>query len=165
MNGDGGRFWSSLDNRWGVAGLALAVLSVGAGTYVGRRKQRVFRKMLKESNELVMSLLEGKTHLDELLLEQGEKIALLLGQGDISENQFLILDHRLDEIRGLVRKLFTEQFLEVPEVKDGVQEIVRDGKVTEWEYRRLLHLVHSGEPPEGRRRTESPEVQRTDNGA
>jgi len=139
------RFLSNVDNRWGVAGLVLAFLSVSVGMYVGRLKRRVFSRMLKESNELVLKLLEGKTQVDNLLLEQGEKIAALLGTGKISENQFLILDHRLEEIRGLVTRLFTEQSLLVPGVEKGVEEIIRDGKITEREYRRLLDLVHSAE--------------------
>lgn len=140
-----GRFMSNVDNRWGVAGLVLAFLSVSVGMYVGRRKRRVFIRMLKESNDLVLKLLEGKTQVHNLLLEQGEKLARLLGDGRISENQFLILDHRLEEIRGLVKRLFTGQTLQSPGVEAGVQEIIKDGKITEREYRRLLDLVHSAE--------------------
>ena len=95
-----------------------------------------------------MNLLEGKTQVDNLLLEQG---------GKITENQFLILDHRLDEIRGLVKRLFTEQSIQAPGVETGVQEIIRDGKITEREYRRLLDLVHSAERLERRRETDGGE--------
>ena len=151
------RFLSNVDNQWGVAGLVLAFLSVSVGMYVGRRKRRVFSRMLKESNELVLKLLDGKTQVDNLLLEQGEKIARLLGTGKISENQFLILDHRLEEIRGLVKRLFTERSLQMPGVEMRVQEIIRDGKITEREYRRLLDLVHSAERLEGRHGTDRAE--------
>jgi len=151
------RFLSNVDNRWGVAGLVLAFLSVAGGTYLGRRKRRIFSRMLKESNELVLNLLEGKSQVDKLLLEQGEKIARLLGTGKISENQFLILDHRLEEIRGLVKRLFTDRSLQVPGVEKGVQEIIRDGKITEREYRRLLDLVHGAERLERRRGTDRAE--------
>ena len=134
-------FWNNLDNRWGVIGLGIALLTGILGTYVGSKKRRMFRNLLDESNELVMNLLEGKTDLDRLLREQGEKIAQLLHHGDITENQFLILNHRLEEIREVVKRLFTDESLQAPEVIPGLREIIGDGKITEREYRQLLHLV------------------------
>jgi len=142
-------FWNNLDNRWGVIGLGIALLTGILGTYIGSKKRRIFRNLLDESNELVMNLLEGKTDLDRLLREQGEKIGELLHHGDITENQFLILNHRLEEIREVVKRLFTDESLQAPEVMSGLREILGDGKITEREYRQLLHLVdRAGEQQE-----------------
>ena len=93
-------FWK--DNFWDklglIVGVLLAIVSGLIGWFFNTRKKRRFQIMLTETNELLKSYYEDKIKLDQKLDELKDTIANELEKGNISENQFLILKHKLDEV-------------------------------------------------------------------
>lgn len=131
-------FWNNLDNRWGVIGLGVAILSVAVGGALRLRKQRRFRTVLNESLDLLRLYIEGKYDLEARLVEQREKILTYLERNFINENQYLILKHHLDEVETVIAQLASQDVADTQEVQAELKQIVVDGKVTAEE---LEHLA------------------------
>lgn len=102
---DTGNFWK--DNFWDklglFAGILLAIVSGFIGWFFNKKKKLRFQNMLTQTNLLLKSYYEDKIKLDQKLDELKDTIATELEKGYISENQFLILKHKLDEVEQNVR--------------------------------------------------------------
>ncbi len=102
---DAGNFWR--DNFWDKLGLIVGVLIAIATGFVGwilnKRKKKRFQNMLTQTNHLLKSYYEDKIKLDQQLDELKDTIGTELEKGYITENQFLILKHKLDEVEQNVR--------------------------------------------------------------
>lgn len=102
---DAGNFWK--DNFWDKLGLIVGVLLAIASGFVGwifnKRRKRRFQNMLTETNVLLKSYYEDKIKLDQKLDELKDTISNELERGYITENQFLILKHKLDEVEQNLR--------------------------------------------------------------
>lgn len=134
-------FWDHLDNIWGVIGLVVAMISVAVGSFFTRRKHRRFRRMLGESNELLKEYIDGKYKLDNKVIESKQKLTKYLEKGYISENQFLILKNRLEDIHQVINVLLVNSETVPETVREQVREIIKDGVITEREYAELMKLV------------------------
>lgn len=140
---EGDSFWDNYDNRWGVIGLLVALVTVMLTTYFANIKKKRFRNMLNESNQLLLGYIEGKYKLDHKVLEQKDKSSKLLQKGHINENQFLILQKRLDEIHNIVQSLLLNTDRVPENIRFEVQEIIKDGIITETEYTRLMAIMRN----------------------
>ena len=98
-------FWDNLDNRWGVTGLVIALLSVLMGSYCAQRKRRLFKRMMLEANESLRSYVNQVGNPEVHLLELQDRASKSLEKGLIAENQFLILKHRLTDIGLIIHRL------------------------------------------------------------
>ncbi len=99
-------FWR--DNFWDklglIVGVLIAIASGIVGWFLNKRKKRRFQNMLTETNILLKSYYEDKIKLDQKLDELKDTIGTELEKGYITENQFLILKHKLDEVEQNLRK-------------------------------------------------------------
>ena len=102
---DTGNFWR--DNFWDklglIVGVLLAIFSGFVGWIFNKRKKRRFQNMLTETNLLLKSYYDDKIKLDQKLDELKDTIGNELERGYITENQFLILKQKLDEVELNVR--------------------------------------------------------------
>ena len=134
-------FWDHLDNVWGVIGIVVGLISVAVGSFFTKRKHRRFRRMLDESNELLKEYIDGKYKLDNKIIESKQKLRKFLEKGHISENQYLILKNRLEDIHQVINVLLINSGTVPSEIHEEVREIIKDGVITEKEYAQLMKLV------------------------
>lgn len=97
---DVSNFWR--DNFWDKLGLIVGIIIALASGFFGwlfnSRKKRRFKNMLRETNELLKEYYEDKIKLDQKIIELQDHIGGELEKGSITENQFLILKNKLDEV-------------------------------------------------------------------
>ena len=102
---DVSNFWK--DNFWDKLGLIVGVIVALASAFIGwffnTRKKRRFKNMLRETNELLKEYYEDKIKLDQKITELQDHIGRELERGSITENQFLILKNKLDEIANKIK--------------------------------------------------------------
>lgn len=134
-------FWDNLDNVWGVIGLLVALITGVFGYVLLRYKHRRFKNILYKSNNLLMEFIEGKYRIDVRLDEHIEFINTALEKGYISENQFMILKNRIDDIQNIIENKNVKEELSNPTIKNEIQKILEDGKITEKEYTKLILLL------------------------
>ncbi|MEM6804692.1 MAG: hypothetical protein AAF696_25065, partial [Bacteroidota bacterium] len=136
----GEAFWDNLDNRWGVIGLLVAFISLALGSYFSTRRKRRFQQILRNSNTLLLHYLVKKENVDSKLLAKKEKIHKVLQKGLIAENQFLILNKRIEDIERLIHEDFPEHKRRDKKVQEELDEICSNGIITEKEFSRILIL-------------------------
>ena len=99
-NLDVNNFWK--DNFWDKLGLLggalVAVISAVVGWTLNTRKKRKFKAMLTSTNQLLKDFYDEKIKHDQKIIELKDVFADELERGSITENQFLILKHKIDEI-------------------------------------------------------------------
>ncbi len=97
--------------------------------------------MLYESNRLLLEYIQGRYKLDNEIIAHKDKINQFLEKGYISENQYLILRNRVEDIHNLINQIMNHpEELEEP-LRREVEDIIDDGVITEKEYSRLVALV------------------------
>lgn len=134
-------FWDNKDNQWGVIGLIVTLIGVMLGAFLSKRKKKRFRTMLYESNRLLLEYIQGRYKLDNEIIAHKDKINQFLEKGYISENQYLILRNRVEDIHNLIHQIMNHpEELEEP-LRREVEGIIDDGVITEKEYSRLVALV------------------------
>ena len=139
-------FWQNKDNQWGVIGLVVTLIGVIIGSFFSTRKKKRFRTMLYESNKLLLEYIQGRYKLDNEIIAHKDKINQFLEKGYISENQYLILRNRVDDIHHLINQIMNHpEDLELS-LRKEVQEIIQDGVITEKEYSRLVAIVQKNKP-------------------
>lgn len=93
-------FWK--DNFWDklglIGGALIAVTSAFLGWYFNTRKKKRFKLMLTETNQILTNFYHEKIKQDQNITELKDAFAKELEKGSISENQFLILKHKISEI-------------------------------------------------------------------
>ena len=137
----GESFWDNKDNQWGVIGLIVTSIGVILGAFFSKRKKKRFRNMLYESNRLLLEYIQGRYKLDNEIIAHKDKINQFLEKGYISENQYLILRNRVEDIHNLINQIMNHpEDLEEP-LRREVEDIIDDGVITEKEYSRLVALV------------------------
>jgi len=139
-------FWENKDNQWGIIGLVVTLIGVVVGGFLTRRKQKRFRILLYESNQLLLEYIKGRYKLDNEIIAHKEKLNLFLERGFITENQYLILKHRVEDIHILINEILKASEDLDDDIKSEVQEIIKDGVMTEKEYARLMALIQQRNP-------------------
>ncbi len=139
-------FWDDKDNQWGIIGLVVTLVGVIIGWYFTRKKQKRFRNMLFESNQLLLQYIKGHYKLDNEVIAHKEKINQFLEKGYITENQYLILKHRIEDIHNIIQQILGDPEGLDSSIINEVKEIINDGVLTEKEYSRLVALVQQRKP-------------------
>ncbi|WNJ18499.1 PhnD/SsuA/transferrin family substrate-binding protein [Pontibacter sp. G13] len=134
-------FWDNPDHVWGVIGLIVAILSVGFGAWFTRRKQKRFRNLLYSCNDLLKDMLEEQHNLELRLEDLKHVISRSLEKGHISENQFLILQRRLNDIEGLLQGWRNLQEVLNPELEAQIRNMLKVETITEREFNQLDTLL------------------------
>ena len=82
--------------------------------------------MLTETNVLLKSYYEDKIKLDQKLDELKDTIGTELEKGYITENQFLILKHKLDEVELNIRNKKSDSH---DDSDEQITEILKDRNI------------------------------------
>lgn len=100
-------FWA--DNFWDKLGLlggaSIAVSSAFLGWLLSKRKKRKFKLMLTDTNQLLKDYHDELIEHEQKIVELKEAYSHELEKGNITENQFLILKHKIDDIENELSKL------------------------------------------------------------
>jgi phosphonate transport system substrate-binding protein len=100
-------FWA--DNFWDKLGLlggaSIAVSSAFLGWLLSKRKKRKFKLMLTDTNQLLKDYHDEQIEHEQKIIELKEAYSHELEKGNITENQFLILKHKIDDIENELSKL------------------------------------------------------------
>jgi len=136
-----GSFWDNLDNRWGVIGLLVAFISVAVGSYFSNTRKRRFQSYQRQANDLLLHFWVDKANVDAKLISLKEEIHTSLQKTRINENQFLILNKRIDDIERIIHEDFPHHKQLPKIVKDELDEICSNGVITEKEFSRIMTLT------------------------
>ncbi len=136
-------FWAS--NYWDklglIGGFIVAIISGIIGKVVADRKKKRFKNILDQTNNLITDYMDGHYKLEAKLIDQKERISQAFEDGHVNENQFLILKHRLDDIQNIL-DVHQQGDVQLSEGSvDEISAIVKDGKVTEKEFNRILNIL------------------------
>lgn len=132
-----GGFWDKLDNVWGVIGLAVAFITILLTTFFQNRKHKRFKNMLSSANGILKDHFEGK-EIESRIVSLRADLGLLLENHQIKEIQYNLLVNKLSEIQNVVSKQNTIS----QHIKDEIEKIIADGKISEKEYQRLIWLIN-----------------------
>ncbi len=137
------KFWRQ--DYWDKLGLILGVVFATISALIGRlfskRKQRRFKTILYQTNELLKDFLEDHLKFETRVLEQKEQISRLFEDGTINENQFMILSNRIDEVSVLMDRITPHEVKLSEGQKDEIENIIVDGKITEKEFGRIMNIL------------------------
>lgn len=125
-----------------IGGILFALASAIVGKVLADRKKRRFKNILYQTNDLIKEYVEGHYKLENRLIEQKDFISQALEEGNINENQFLILKNRIEDMQALIE--FQNQKGEVnlaDNHTDEIREIISDGKITEREFSRIMNII------------------------
>ena len=83
--------------------------------------------------------------METRLIEQKEFISHALEEGHINENQFLILNNRIEDMQALLEHRGPKgDVILTEEHADEIKDIIRDGKVTEREFTKIMSIIKKG---------------------
>lgn len=140
-------FWagSGLWDKIGlIGGILFAMLSAVVGKILADRKKQRFKNILYQTNDLIKEYVEGHYKLEAKLIEQKDFIAQALEDGHINENQFLILKNRIEDMQNLIEVHHKGEVQLADDQTDEIRDIIRDGKVTEKEFSRIMNIIKKG---------------------
>jgi len=133
-------FWDNLDNVWGVIGICIGMLTILITGLFQIQKQRRFKKMLLQANNLLKDYFEGK-ETSEKISDLRATIGHFLETHSIKEIQYNVLSNKISEIQNIIDSKYTLS----DELKNDVEDIIADNIITEKEYHHLIHLMRSKE--------------------
>lgn len=140
-------FWKK--DYWDKLGLILGILfaiaSALAGRFFARRKQERFRNILYQTNELVKDFLNDHLQFEARIIEQKEQISHLLEKGTINENQFMILNKRLEEVEALMDRIPPHEVKLSDDHRQEIADIIADNRITEKEFSRIMNIFRKNE--------------------
>lgn len=139
-------FWDDKDNLWGVIGLGAALLTALVGMYFNRRKQKRFRNLLYQSNNLLKEYIESQYEIDTKIIEHTELVRNALEKGFINETQFMILNTRIEDIQKVIDKHTKLKTDLSNEFEHEIREILKDGKITEKEFTKIFAMLNQNNP-------------------
>ncbi|MEQ9423739.1 MAG: PhnD/SsuA/transferrin family substrate-binding protein [Cyclobacteriaceae bacterium] len=140
-------FWASgfWDKLGLIGGVLIALISAIVGRLLANRKKRRFKNILYQTNDLIKEYVEGHYKLETKLIEQKDFISKALEEGHINENQFLILKHRIEDMQSIVEahQKRGDIILKDDQTQE-IKDIVKDGKITEREFSRIMTIIKKG---------------------
>ena len=136
-------FWKR--DSWDKFGVILAILLATLSGVVGKiltdRKKKRFRNILNQTNGLIKEYVDGHLKMETKLIEQKDHIGNALDQGHINENQYLILKHRIEDLQNLVDFQRSGEAELSENDQSEITEIIKDGKVTEGDFSRIMGIL------------------------
>lgn len=138
-----GEFWRThyWDKLGLIIGILLTVLSALTGVLLKNRKQKKFKGLLHETNELIKGCIGDYYKMEAKIIEQKERVAALLESGKINENQFIILKNRISDLQNILDGMIPKKIQLTAEQKEQIEEIVSDGKITEREFLKIKSIL------------------------
>ncbi len=140
-------FWqqSLLDKLLAVLGTFFGIAFAIYTTVFARKKKKKFKSILYDTNNLLKKFIDGQLEMETKVIQQKEDIRVSLEKGIITENQYLILNHRLEELENIFeQRQKTKGDIAITAVEaEEISAIVQDGKVTEKEFSRILSILRS----------------------
>ncbi len=125
-----------------IGGIFIALASAIIGKVLADRKKRRFKNILYQTNDIIKEYVEGHYKLETKLIEQKEFISQALEEGNINENQFIILKNRIEDMQALIEFQNQKGDLELTDNHtDEIRSIISDGKVTEREFSRIMSII------------------------
>ena len=114
-------------------------------TLFARRKKKKFKAILNDTNSLLKKFIDDQIEMETKVIKQKEDIRVSLEKGIITENQYLILNHRLEELEQIFeqRQKVRGDIAITDSEAEEISEIVQDGKVTEKEFSRILSILRT----------------------
>lgn len=137
------KFWKQdyWDKLGLILGVVFALISALFGRLYARRKQRRFKTILYETNELIKDFVNDHLKFEAKVIEQKEQISRLLENGTINENQFMILSKRIEEVSVLMERVTPHDVHLTEDQKGEIEGIIEDGKITEKEFGRIMSIL------------------------
>lgn len=140
-------FWqqSFLDKSLALLGTFFGIMFAFLTTFLARKKKKKFKSILYDTNNLLKKFIDGQIEMETKVIQQKEEIRVSLEKGIITENQYLILNHRLEELEQIFehRQKVKGDIAITEQEASEISEIVQDGKVTEKEFSRILKILRS----------------------
>lgn len=137
------KFWRQ--DYWDKLGLILGVVFAFVSALIGRvfakRKQRRFKTILYQTNELLKDFLDDHLKFEARVIAQKEQISRLFENGTINENQFMILSNRIEEVSILMDRITPHEVKLSEKQKEEIENIIVDGKITEKEFGRIMNIL------------------------
>ncbi len=136
-------FWKK--NYWDkvslIGGGLIAILSAIVGKLLRSRKKKRFKNILYQTNNLIKEYVDGHYKMEANLIEQKERISEALEHGQVNENQFMILQRRIEDMQSLheVRQ-HGDVALDADDANE-IADIVHDGIVTERDFSRIMNIL------------------------
>lgn len=124
-----------------IGPLVALILAFTSGMF-SRRKKKNFKTILYDTNDLLKKFVEGNIEMETKLIQQKENIRVSLEKGIINENQYIILNQRLEELEFLIdnKQVGDAQISE--EDAAEIAEMLSDGVVTEKEFTRIMRILN-----------------------
>lgn len=140
-------FWrqSFLDKLLALLGTFFGIAFAIYTTLYTRKKKKKFKAILYDTNNLLKKFIDGQIEMETKVIQQKEDIRVSLERGIITENQYLILNHRLEELEQIFeQRQRMKGDIAITEMEaEEISEIVQDGKVTEKEFSRILNILRT----------------------
>lgn len=136
-------FWRQdfMDMSFALLGTFFGISVFLYTTLYGKKRKKHFKNILYQTNNLIKKFVEGHYEMETKLLDQKENIRTSLEKGHINENQFLILNHRLEELENLINYRNTGDIPLCDEEVSEITDIIQDKVITEKEYTRIMKIL------------------------
>lgn len=137
------KFWRQdyWDKLGLILGVVFAVVSALIGRVFAKRKQKRFKTILYQTNELLKDFLDDHLKFEARVIAQKEQISRLFEDGTINENQFMILTNRIEEVSMLMDRITPHEVKLSEGQKEEIENIIVDGKITEKEFGRIMNIL------------------------
>lgn len=123
--------------NWDMVGVIVAILTVLVGVIgwlLTRKKSSTTSKYITEINKTYTNYKSNSDQCESELLELKSKIEKEFSSGKLTEQSFDILDRRIDNYIGEIRKGILQQLNLGGELKSKIDKALKDGKITKDEY-------------------------------
>ena len=135
-------FWQ--EHYWDKLGLAIglimALISAIIGKMIANRKKKRFKDILHKTNDLIGEVIRDHYKMEIKLIEQKENVSAALENGHINENQFLILNQRIDDMQNMIEVRSQGEVKISDEEVAEISNIMKDDKVTERDFTRIMNI-------------------------
>ncbi|MDW3194735.1 MAG: PhnD/SsuA/transferrin family substrate-binding protein [Cytophagales bacterium] len=137
------KFWRQdyWDKLGLILGVVFAIISALIGRLFSKRRQRRFKTILYQTNELLKDFLDDHLKFEARVIAQKEQISRLFENGTINENQFMILNNRIEEVSMLMDRITPQEVRLTDAQKEEIEDIIVDGKITEKEFGRIMNIL------------------------
>lgn len=137
------KFWRQdyWDKLGLILGVVFAIISALVGRLISKRRQRRFKSILYQTNELLKDFLDDHLKFEARVIAQKEQISRLFEDGTINENQFMILNNRIEEVSMLMERITPQEVKLTQGQKEEIEDIIDDGKITEKEFGRIMNIL------------------------
>jgi len=118
----------------------VAAIAAFVGWLLTKKGRSITSKYLKEINSVFNEYRNDSSRCESELYNIKEKIERDFSKGKLSEESFSLLDSRIDKYLGEIRKGIITKFELSPKIRKELNEMLKDGIITEDEYKRFSKM-------------------------